>query len=183
MRKLPYFFVLLLAALPVEFSQARAEEPASVRIQVGKSIPDFEVTLLGDSSAPAQTISNKSLLGKTYLMDFWGTWCRPCTGEMPYLHEAWYNYSDAGFQILALAVSDTPETIRDYREEEQWPMPWLHHLVEDGSNGKLLETFGVSRYPTTILVGPSGEILALGGNSRGEKLLKLLASKMGRSGS
>ena len=43
-------------------------------MQAGNPVPEFSFTSLDD---PSVTITNSSLRGSTYLIDFWGTWCAP----------------------------------------------------------------------------------------------------------
>jgi len=42
-----------------------------------------------------------SLRGKVVLLDFWGEWCGPCVGSMPYLMKLYDKYRDKGLEIIA----------------------------------------------------------------------------------
>lgn len=151
----------------VAFAQDKA-------IQTGNRVPDFEVASFDD---PDIKYSNKSLLGKTYLIDFWGTWCKPCVAEMSYLHDAFAKYGGQGFTILSMACDAVPEKVKEFRRRE-WQMPWLHHLIcgcADGNReAEILKMFEVTGFPTSILIGPSGKILATGSELRQERLEKTL---------
>ncbi len=143
-------------------------------IQAGKPVPDFEVGLM-DSE---EKVSRQSLLGKTYLMDFWAVWCGPCVAEMPSLHTAYEKFKDKGLIILSLSFDQKPEDVHEFRAEK-WPMPWLHTFIEGGGNSELAKRFEVVGIPKPILVGPDGTILALEGELRGQALEKTLAKYLG----
>ncbi len=47
---------------------------------------------------------------KVILLDFWATWCAPCTAEMPHLQEMWDRYRDQGLLVVGVSM-DGPETV------------------------------------------------------------------------
>lgn len=143
------------------------------KVMAGKKVPAFEVKLLGSE----ETVSNTSMLGKYYIMDFWAVWCGPCRAEMPTLHAAYQKFKSPKFEILSLSFDNKPEDIAKYRAEK-WKMPWLHTFVEGGFNSPLAQAFEVMGIPKPILVGPDGTILATEGALRGKRLEKTLAKYM-----
>jgi thiol-disulfide isomerase/thioredoxin len=140
------------------------------RIMVGKPVPDFEVTLLDGK----EKVSNKSLLGKFYLIDFWATWCNPCVAEMKNLQKAYEKYKDKNFVILSLSLDRKIEDIKKFRGGK-WKMPWLHAFMYDEANKNVIKTFDVKSIPKPILVGFDGRIVATEISLRGENLQKTLA--------
>ena len=138
-------------------------------------MPSFAFVALGDSSV---THTDEALRGKTYLIDFWGTWCGPCIEEMPYLHEAYEKYRGDGFEILSVAMMDERAAIEAFREERH-PMPWLHTLVPQRDDEAVRTKFEVTSFPRPILVDASGTIIATDDALRGEKLAEVLARTFG----
>lgn len=126
------------------------------QIQAGKPLPSFKLPRLSDSTA---VYARSDFEGKVLLIDFWGTWCPPCIKVMPYLHQAYREHKDEGLAILSVAMRDTRESVREFRDGE-WEMPWNHAFVPKGSDmqEEVRQRFNVGGYPTAILVGPEGEI-------------------------
>ena len=46
------------------------------------------------------------------LINFWATWCGPCTGELPHLQRLYETYKDKGFVVLAVSM-DGPESVAE----------------------------------------------------------------------
>lgn len=96
------------------------------------------------------------LKGNYVLIDFWGTWCGPCVGEMPKLKEFQEKYSDQNFVILGIDSGDTEERWRKFIEEEGYD--WTHIRTAKGGND-LLIPYNVSAFPTKYLIDPNGKII------------------------
>jgi len=139
------------------------------RIAVGKPLPDYSFKLLNSN----KTVSKKSMLGKYYLIDFWAVWCRPCVGEMPFIHQAYAQYKNKNFTVLSLSLDRAPEDIAKFRAEK-WKMPWLHVFLQGEARKQASKNFGVRGIPRPILVNPQGIIIAMEGDVRGENLAATL---------
>jgi thiol-disulfide isomerase/thioredoxin len=148
-------------------------------IQPGRPVPEFAIGSMDD---PSRTITRKSLLGRTYLMDFWATWCGPCITEMPWLHAAHERFGPERFTILSLSFDLDPEDVARFRAEGDWTMPWLHAYVAGGMDSGLAEDFGIVNIPRAILVGPDGRILATNEALRGVRLAETLAGALEAEG-
>jgi thiol-disulfide isomerase/thioredoxin len=167
-------FDRLVTEHPDSKQAARARElyAPDRRIQPGRPVPEFEVASMDD---PPVAISRESLRGRTYLMDFWATWCGPCITEMPYLHAARSRFGALGFEILSLSFDLAPEDVTRFRQEGEWTMPWLHTFVAEGMVSTLADDFDIVNIPRAILVGPDGRIVATNEDLRGERLAQTLS--------
>jgi thiol-disulfide isomerase/thioredoxin len=145
------------------------------KIQKGKAVPDFRFASLDDSTV----ITPEKMKDQVYLIDFWGTWCGPCVGEMKWLHDAYNKYKSRGFTIISVAIDDTPQAIAKFRKST-WPMPWFNVLLEGGIDGPLAKSFEVAGMPKPILIGKDGQILAEEKELRGEELDKTLSRILGQ---
>lgn len=146
-------------------------------VQVGRSVPSFEVALLDGSGK----VSNASMLGKYYMIDFWATWCGPCVREMPAIHKAYEKFKGKkGFEIISLSMDAAESQIAPFRAKK-WKMPWLHSFIPGIFEAELAKKFEVAGIPKPVLVGPDGKILATQEDLRGEILEKTLAKYLGES--
>jgi peroxiredoxin len=133
-------------------------------ITIGSQAPDFSTPTL--DSNPFK-LSNYR--GKFVLVDFWGTWCRPCLGEIPYLRAANQAFGGSDLQIVSIAMDD-PANLRPFIAKNE--MNWIQ--IQQDFGGPLLSLYKVTVFPTTILVNPEGTIVAKGVDLRHENLAKTL---------
>ncbi|MEM9830027.1 MAG: redoxin domain-containing protein [Bacteroidota bacterium] len=134
-----------------------------MRTIAGKPAPAFAVkTLTGDSLHLAD------LSGKYVYIDFWGSWCRPCLDEFPNLIALSKAFPTDQLQIVGLAQDREP-SLRKYLEEH--PLPYPNALAPQA-----VEAYGITSFPTTFLISPSGMIIAK--NLRGENLPELVKSEI-----
>lgn len=57
-----------------------------------------------------------SLKGKTFMVNFWATWCPPCKKEMPDLIKLYTNYKDKGFELIFVSVDDKSDKEGDLKD-------------------------------------------------------------------
>jgi len=149
-------------------------DPNSV-VQVGKKVPAFSVAL---EDGKGTVVSNETMRGRYYLIDFWATWCGPCVGEMPQLHAAYKRFAGENFEVLSLSFDSEFSKVTAF-QESRYPMPWLHAFVDGGFRSELARAFEVQGIPKPVLVNPEGIIVATEGELRGDHLEKTLEKFLG----
>ncbi len=160
-----------------EIKYALNEYDPDAPTQVGKHVPAFDVAMLGSTDR----VSDKSMLGKYYMIDFWATWCGPCVGEMPAIHKAYERFKGRkGFEIVSLSMDASEKNIAPFRANK-WPMPWINAFIPGVWDADIAKEFEVSFIPDPILVGPDGTILARQEDLRGDKLEQTLGKYLGES--
>ena len=157
-------------------ARARRDFDEKRKVQFGKPVPKFRFVSLDDRK---EIYTSRRLLGTTYLIDFWGTWCAPCIKEIPEIQDAYDKYREDGFQILSVAMRDEKEAIEAFREE-RYSMPWMHTLVSGARHSAVKRAFEINGLPHPILVNGEGKIIAVDDELRDSKLLEVLAEVFGK---
>jgi cytochrome c biogenesis protein CcmG, thiol:disulfide interchange protein DsbE len=118
-------------------------------VRVGSIAPDFS---LPDLNGEMHSLGEHR--GEAVILNFWTTWCPPCRFEMPALQQAYERYSDQGFVILAvdLTESDDRDLVGPYREELGLTFPILLDL-ESTVSGDLYRVLGL---PTSVFIDRGG---------------------------
>jgi thiol-disulfide isomerase/thioredoxin len=121
--------------------------------------------------------------GKVVLIDYWATWCKPCRDEMPNVKELYRLYHSRGFDVVGVNVDENRAEADAFVKAEGIPWVNLFDTVGTGDNAEhpMSAYYGVMGYPTVILVGKDGNVVAL--DARGNKLKELLAKMLGPAGS
>jgi thiol-disulfide isomerase/thioredoxin len=154
---------------------AKERYSSDITIFVGADAPPFSFVSLDDS---AVTFINESFKGKYLLLDFWAVWCGPCIRELPTLHKAYERFKGKNFAVLSLSFDRSPQDVVKFREG-QWKMPWNHVFVEKGFANPTSKVYEVEGIPKPVLIDPSGKIVAMTMDLRGEQLEKTLAKYLG----
>lgn len=130
-------FALLTGVDPQEMDSARE----------GDVMPDFRLTDVSDSQL---MLTQDSLDGDPYLMNFWATWCPSCKYEHPYLN----SLASEGVRIIGV----------NYKDDRQLALDWLRDYANPyeidvfDPNGDLGFELGVTGAPETFFVDSAGII-------------------------
>ncbi|SMC70404.1 Thioredoxin-like [Pedobacter nyackensis] len=140
-------------------------------LAVGKIVEKLSVTKSGTPvftfervNKEGNKISTETLKGRTYIIDFWGSWCGPCRASHPHLKELYKKYKSKGFEIVAIA-QERGKTLEESRSSwsraiQEDGINWIHILNQDGiEKQNIVKTFNVNAFPTKILVGADGRII------------------------
>lgn len=109
-------------------------------------------------------VSLGKLKGKYVYLDFWAVWCGPCREEIPNLKALYEKVDRSKFEIIGIVGDSSSDQLGKMISENSitWPQ-----IISDDKN-KIKEQYGVSGYPTTLLINPEGIIIAK--NLRGKEL-------------
>ncbi len=145
-------------------------------VKVGSPIPKFSFVSLDDSS---KVVTNESLKGKNYMIDFWATWCGSCVGQMKLLNDAYEKYKNKNFTIVSVSFDRTPQDIIKFRNEK-WKMPWFNSFIAINMQVDTQKEFDIMGIPNPIFVNDKGIVVATQGDLYGEKLDKTLGNLLGK---
>ena len=95
---------------------------------------------------------------KLVVLNFWATWCQPCTLEMPMLEALWRGYRDRGLVVIGVSVDrGAPKMLLEpYTRNLKLTFPIL--LDPDS---KTSDRWRVTALPATFLVRPGGEVAGM----------------------
>lgn len=95
-----------------------------------------------------------SLDGKVIVVDFWATWCPPCTKEIPHFIELQEKYKDK-VQFVGLNVGEDEAQIREFVKTMG-----VNYII-GYSNDEIERKFGgITGLPTTFIIGKDKKIRA-----------------------
>ena len=118
---------------------------------MGKRAPKFT---LQDLQGEPRSLSD--YLGQAVVINFWTTWCPPCREEMPALQSAYMKFSEEGFVVLAINITqdDHPDLIAPFIKEFGLTFP----VLMDNSGLASVGLYRVVGLPTSLFVGRDGII-------------------------
>ena len=96
--------------------------------------------------------SKSDIVRPIVYLDFWATWCAPCISSMPHTQSLEHKY---GKDILFVYISDEPENrIEAFMQEKNYDFFTANDLQRAN-----YERFDIRNIPTSILLGPNGQVL------------------------
>ena len=100
------------------------------------------------------TLSNKSLIGKVTIMNFWYEGCAPCIAEMEGLNKIYdYNKENKKFQFISFCLDDR-ETIE--KNIEKFDIEYAVTQIERSQAYVLNYQSG---FPVTIIIDTAGKVI------------------------
>lgn len=137
---------------------------------IGEPAPDFTFTTLS-----GETHRLSDFRGRYVLLDFWGSWCGPCVGEIPNLIEMHKKYAGRGLVMISIsndaaAKNWTPSQLADYISQKG--MEWMQVL--DDMENTINRLYNIRFYPNVFLIDPQGHVVQRR-DLMGERLKESLA--------
>jgi len=109
-----------------------------------------------------KAVSWKDLDSDFILVDFWGTWCRPCLDSIPHLMALKKQYGDRTLTVVGIACEDGPAPDAAKRVAEAAERLGIDYTVllasKDGPS-PVQEALQVQAYPTMILLDRKGRVI------------------------
>jgi DsbE subfamily thiol:disulfide oxidoreductase len=120
-----------------------SEEVTSIDTDLPSEVaPDFNLTLLEGGNFK---LSNHK--GKPVVVNFFASWCAPCSTESPVLNKVYRNYQSQGVVFVGVAVNDTESEALKFIEDNGLTFP-----AGLDATGEIKDAFGVYGMPTTYFI-------------------------------
>ena len=91
--------------------------------------------------------------GKVVLLNFWATWCKPCTQEMPAMQKAYDQLKDKGLVVLAVNELEEIDKVQAHIQEHGHTFP----VLLDPDNG-VANLYGVYGLPVSVFIDQQGRV-------------------------
>ncbi|MEH7252319.1 thiol-disulfide oxidoreductase ResA [Neobacillus niacini] len=142
--------LVILGSAVVYTLYANLTKDNRVKVAVGKQAPDF---VLVDMNGEKHKLSDYK--GQGVFLNFWGTWCKPCEAEMPYINNQYNHFKDSGVQVLAVNVSESELAVNQFAERKKLDFP----IVIDTKDGQVQTAYGINPLPATFLIDKDGKVV------------------------
>ena len=138
----------------VKDAEERLKAEAEEKEAQQKQIAGIVAPLFTLNDLEGTPLALTSLRGKYVILDFWGSWCVWCIKGFPKMKEYYAKYPGK-FEILGIDCNDTEEKWKTAVKKHE--LPWLHVYCPKTST--LLSDYGITGFPTKIIIGPDGKIV------------------------
>lgn len=146
--------ILKLIDIDSSISILKVEKIGTEAKQYGYLVGDYAVPLNGLDVLTNKEVLLKDEPGKLTLLEFWGTWCGPCTkltGEYLQL-ESQYRGS---LKIIGIASDQSRPNVEKYLKEKKVG----YQNIYEKFNDTICTKYVVRNFPTFILIDSDGKII------------------------
>jgi thiol-disulfide isomerase/thioredoxin len=110
--------------------------------QTDQPAPDFYF-----ENPEGEPTSLGQLKGQTVMVNFWATWCSPCTYEMPFLQQIYEDWPEDTLVLLAINIQESSSDVSQFMQSQGFSFPVLLD-----SKGNVARRYNVTGIPTTFFI-------------------------------
>jgi thiol-disulfide isomerase/thioredoxin len=169
-------------AIPKNASENLGPARVPSSVIVGDRVENFA---LKDAFNDAPWEFRTDRKGKLVLLDFWGSWCKPCLQTIPKLINLQTRFGNHGLEVIGIAyekggsVREQSQRVNEVCKREPINYRQLLGTYNDGDIGAKLR---VTRFPTLILLDEQGKELwrhdELLSDAKLDELRRLIAEQL-----
>jgi len=144
---------LLVGLLAYGVASRRADTSIDEAIAAGKRIdaPTARLPVLGH----AGEASLADYKGKVVVLNFWASWCKPCTEELPLLERTHKAISGRNATVLGANYQDVSDSALQFVRRFKLSYPSLRDR-----DGEFADRYGSRAFPETFVIDRRGRIVA-----------------------
>ncbi|MBA3898849.1 MAG: TlpA family protein disulfide reductase [Bacteroidetes bacterium] len=115
------------------------------------SLPDISLEKMNLTDLSGNIVELKVYSNNPLVINYWGTWCKPCIEEFPAFEEAKKQF---GGKVNFIMVSDEPlEKLVKFKEKNNYTFTFL-------KSQDPLHKHGLRSFPTTYFYNEEGELVS-----------------------
>lgn len=118
---------------------------------IGDQVSDLEIKFISGESKKIKEVQEKD---KFLLLDFWGSWCKGCTQQLPLLKELEKDQSNK-LQIIGLNYGDNLSSINQYLSK--YNVDWKNGYANEG----IMKKMRIEKFPNYLLLDSKGKIVLM----------------------
>lgn len=131
---------------------------------VGEKLKAFKL-----ETPDGKAVGHRSYGDRVLLVNFWGTWCKPCLEELPEFDRLYRRYRKHGLTLIAIATDEDPKAVQDFVDRRKLAAKVL--IGGEAYAGQ----YESPKFPFTFVVDPQGTIVSSYRGFREECMGKLEA--------
>lgn len=144
----------LVGLLAYGLAQAEPDRGIDSALERGERVeaPGFELERLGGGGSRALA----DYRGQVVVLNFWGSWCKPCRTESPLL-QRWHErlVRNGRGTVLGVDALDVTSDALDFVREFGLTYPMVKDSAEE-----VFPDYGVAAFPETFVIDRAGRIAA-----------------------
>lgn len=122
------------------------------QVLFGQQVDDFSLESVDNELLSLDEIKGEHLT----IIDFWATWCKPCTKAMPKLNDLYTKYQDQGVSMIGISC-DGPRSISKVGLVSS-SLGIDYHILKD-IDCDVMKTYQFQAFPTLIILDEHNEIV------------------------
>lgn len=144
--------ILVVLAAAIVYTVYNSAHRDDVKLlKVGDDAPNFSLV---DLNGNTHKLSDYK--GQGVLLNFWGTWCKPCKKEMPAINEQYEQFKGEGVQVLGINIAESNFEVSSFTDKLGVKFPILLDKTKS-----VMRAYNVDPLPTTVLVNKEGKIVKI----------------------